>query len=532
MPQIAHRSRFWFFAALIGTGLVQAAVAALMTISIPMLPAAHERGQLGWLFAQLLWLALVLGLLRALDRVIAEQLGQQYVREVRQLLLRSALTSRNAPNLGITVARATNDLSAVRNWIALGIAPLLSGIPLVAGILVALALIHPLFMMGTLSSLVTFGIIIWLLTNRLFQATRELRRQRGKMAALIADTSSAAMSIRVAGGVDRELRRIDRHNERLIDGARQRATYSGAVRGLAFAASAAAMVVIGTLAAGLRLPTEVTTTAVLLTGIVATPLSDIGRVVEYRQAFLAARVVLDRPLRQAREELLAAKFAITAPPSDSSQLVVRGLEIDGQAVPDLYAQPGDRILVAGSDPHRQRHLLELLLGELRPAPGGIVSAGGVMLADAAPKLRRKLLGLASEPAAIERGTIERFVRYRTGDDRLDTTPLLEQVGIADVVAALPRGVRTQLRRGGQPLAPQHRAALKLARALAAEPPLLIVDRIQASLNEPGRRALDRIRATYPGIIIEFATNAAVIPAALSEQYQRWGVDPDLAYGSR
>src|SRR6185312_10285934 len=88
-------------------------------------------------------LVLLLGYGRYQERVLAEKLGQHYVAQLRVGLISHSMLASKVPSLGITVARASNDLSSVRNWVAQGIAPMLAGIPLVAISMAGLWMLHP-----------------------------------------------------------------------------------------------------------------------------------------------------------------------------------------------------------------------------------------------------------------------------------------------------------------------------------------------------------------------------------------------------
>src|SRR5690606_21463795 len=76
---------------------------------------------------------------------------------------------------------------------------------------------------------------------------------------------------------------------------------------------------------------------------------------------------------------------------------------------------------------------------------------------------------------------------------------LETVGLD--VDSLPRGARTPLRRGGEPLGRSDRARLALARAMYGTPPLLLIDGLEGDLDDDGRRMLDRVLSRYPGVVV-------------------------------
>ena len=92
-----------------------------------------------------------------------------------------------------SVARTTNDLSAVRSWIAMGIAPLVSGVPLLAGavlrgwywwgLLIGAAagvlLVHWLILQSLyrIGALCPYCMVVWVVTMTIFvAAVTSLRR--------------------------------------------------------------------------------------------------------------------------------------------------------------------------------------------------------------------------------------------------------------------------------------------------------------------------------------------------------------------
>ena len=66
---------------------------------------------------------------------------------------------------------------------------------------------------------------------------------------------------------------------------------------------------------------------------------------------------------------------------------------------------------------------------------------------------------------------------------------------------LPRGTRTRLRGGGDPLGRADRARLALARALYGTPPLLLVDGLEGDLDDAGRERLAELLRRYPGVVL-------------------------------
>lgn len=143
LPRLLARPRRRLLVGLVGTGGGQALLAALTAVAMPLLLEAGPVVARWAAGGALVLGAVALGLLRRVERVQAERLGQHYVQEVRSGLVASSLVERG-PALGVTVTRASNDLNSVRNWIALGIAPLCVAAPVLLGTALVLWLLEPL----------------------------------------------------------------------------------------------------------------------------------------------------------------------------------------------------------------------------------------------------------------------------------------------------------------------------------------------------------------------------------------------------
>lgn len=180
-----------------------------------------------------------MGATKYAERVLAERLGQDYVRELRGRLVSSALGGEGNPSLGITIARTTNDLTSIRSWVAQGIAPLVAAVPLVVGSVVVLALLHWTLAAATLMPLLMLALVLALVARRAYARARVLRRARGRLASRLADTLHARDGILATGGQHREQRRIDEDSRRVVDAAVARSRAAGVLQAAALTTAAA-----------------------------------------------------------------------------------------------------------------------------------------------------------------------------------------------------------------------------------------------------------------------------------------------------
>lgn len=542
LPRLLARGRGRPFVALLATGVGQAGLAGVTAVTMPVLLAPTTSGTgravtTGVLVAA----ALVLGLMRMLERRFAERLGQDYVQEMRAGLVAASLESARGPSVGITVARTTNDLSSIRNWVALGLAPVAVGVPVILGTTAALAWLHPVLAVAVLAPMAMLVVVLASLAPSAFRRARHLRKRRGRLAAHVADTVTAAAAIRTAGGVRRELRHVDRLGHEVAASAVRRATVAGWMRGAAVAAATTSMVAVAAAGAWSGVGAATVATALTVVGVLAGPVTDLGRVAEYRQSYQAARRILapalaDAHSAQAREQRRRTGSGATSGAehrhASGRGVHVSHLSLDRVGAPGLVATPGARVVLRSDEPERVSAVLDLLTGNPSGARGW-VRVAGCDLADLPSSQRRLLVGHAARGLALERGTIGRAVRYRDPSADQPVTEALLTVGLDRRIADLPEGERTRLRRGGEPLSVPERARLQVARALYGEPPLLVLDHIDDQLGADGRRMLRELLAGYPGVAV-LATEAADL---LLPDYRVWDLDapahahPVLADGS-
>lgn len=536
LPKLFAGRRRGLMALLIGTGLAMAVLAGASALLMTRLldGAAAAGAGFGPVVAGLAAAALGVGALRALERILAEKLGQDYIHGIRKGLVESALATDRGPSPGVTIARSTNDLSSVRNWIALGIAPLAVGIPMILGTAVALWFLAPALSAAVVVPLAVLTGGLALLARPAFHRARTLRQQRGRLAARLADTVIAAGTIRAAGGEAREVSQVDKAGRKVVDAAVHRAAIAGWIRGSAATGAALGSAAVAAVGVWQAVPTPTIAAGLTIVGMIAAPVADLGRVVEYRQNFKAARRILVPALAVAAEarEGRRRRGPGAIPPGPGAAAGTDGGDMPGSvlvtglsecrncAVPDLQAGPGDRIRIVSADPAAETRVLEKLIGA-RSDPDACTLIDGKSLLHSGGRTRRVLLGYAAAGTHLERGSIARSVRYRMPDlDPAAGTSALERMGLAERIARLPRGEQTQLKRGGEPLSTSERARLLLARAALGDPPLLVLNRIDAELDHAGTAVLADLVRDYPGVVL-FASDH---PGSVAGEYIEWNID--------
>ncbi len=507
LPALWAGTRRRHLVLLVLSGLGQAAaggVGALLLSDALNGSAARHRPLV---FALLMAAAVVVGLLRGAERVLAERLSQHYVQEIRLGLIRRNLADGAVKSLGVAVARTTNDLTSVKNWVSQGVAPLAVGIPLILGASVALILLAPLLAIAVVVPVAILLAAMGSLAPVAYRRSRTLRRHRGRLSSQVADTIMSTPAIRSAGGSDRELQRIAEISRGLVTAAIDRAKIAGALRGAAAATSAIAAAMVVGIGLTTTTATHTIAGALAIVGFLASPIHDLGRVAEYRQTFRAARRIIGPafeppPPQPDSSEGQAAESPDRSVPGLTAGVTAIGITLsDGRRMPTIHADPGDRIVMDTGDKRLTSEGLRRLVG-LDGTPDEAVLVNGRDLSAVGPKDLRRLVGYAAQGMMLVRGSVSRNVRYRcpeTGEE--EAARLLAAVGLARRIAELPQGTQSGLVHGGEPLTIPERARLLLARSLLNEPPLLVLDHLDADLGADGREVLRKILTDYPGVVV-------------------------------
>ncbi len=508
LPQFFVGERRGLLGILVGLGLAQAALGIAVAWAMISLQDAAKSTVLAVSIATLACATFAIGALRVHERGVSEKLGQSYVKDIRHELVRASLTPGGRTSLGITVARTTNDLTSVKNWVSQGIAPLAVTIPLMIGVLAGFALLDWRIACAALIPVVVLviGILLW--AKRAYTQSRALRKTRGAMASRIAQTVTAADSIVMAGGEHREIRNIDKVSEKVSSRAVERAETLGLLRSSGVVAASLMPLVVAVMGTLVSLDPAVVVAAMAIAGIASTSLTDMGRIVEFRQSYLAALAVLDPHLGEARKRRQASDtaFELTKREHSESPAIPEGAQgtaitLGGLLRSSIAIEDDEIVALRG-----ERTILESALariGGLEFPPEGHtdhIVVGETDLAALPGSERRDHLGIAKHDSLLERSSVWRAVRYRYPKaGKAETRDILEAVGLTS--ECFPRGFDTQIREGGKEFDADTRGRLLLARAMLGAPALLIIDGLEHGWDPTAGESLSEVLARYEGTCI-------------------------------
>ena len=150
--------------------------------------------------------------------------------------------------------------------------------------------------------------------------------------------------------------------------------------------------------------------------------------------------------------------------------------------------PGECVMVIGPSASGKTTLARLIMG-LWPASGGKVRLDGADVYTWNKEELGPYLGYLPQTVELFDGTIAENIARFGGVDLEEVKRVIREVGLVDMVNALPDGLHTRVGEDGAVLSGGQRQRVALARAIYSKPKLIILDEPNSSLDEAGELAL-------------------------------------------
>lgn len=158
----------------------------------------------------------------------------------------------------------------------------------------------------------------------------------------------------------------------------------------------------------------------------------------------------------------------------------------------LAVEPGGLVLVTGGNGAGKTTLARLLLGILEPSRGQIL-VDGIDLAQVSPEWwRKQVIYLPQEPRFLNGTLRENLLAANPDLDDAALTRLVDDSGLRDFVDRSPAGLNTEIAGNGDNLALGIRRRLALARALAHDGMVAIIDEPAEGLDREGMQRINAV----------------------------------------
>jgi ATP-binding cassette subfamily B protein len=413
---------------------------------------------------------------------------------------------------GWIIARLTSDVDAVSDVLSQGMPTLVSNVILLPAAVIALLIAD--WRLGLIAFVVLPPALI---LSRWFQRVSHSANveQRNRIAAVTAQIAESVAGMAVVQAFNRE-RRFQAEFDALNEANRAQSTYVQKIFSVFFPSiEFLGVIAMGTvLAVGSRFYGDGTLTigtlitAIYLLQLVFQPLQELSDIYGQLQSAGAAMVkiaaILDEePEIQNRPE--AKRLPRLEGDLDIDSVVFAyGKEPVLRGV-GFHMAPGACFALVGESGHGKSTLARLIGRHYDPDEGA-VRVDGHDLRDVNLRSYRRQLGVVLQDPFLFSGTIATNIRFAKPDATdEEVQEAAAAVGVDRVAARLSGGLDHEVREGGAGLSAGERQLISIARALLADPRILVLDEATSNIDRPTEvlieRALDRLLHGRTSIII-------------------------------
>lgn len=162
---------------------------------------------------------------------------------------------------------------------------------------------------------------------------------------------------------------------------------------------------------------------------------------------------------------------------------------------DLTLPAGQTTAVVGATGAGKSTLAKLLARFYDPTEGTVRLDGMDLRSLASIELRRGVVMVTQESFLFSGTVAENIAIGRPGATRAEVEQAAREIGAYEFITALPDGFDTDVRKRGGRISAGQRQLVAFARALLADPAVLILDEATSSLDVPGEQAVQHAMRT-------------------------------------
>jgi ABC-type multidrug transport system fused ATPase/permease subunit len=489
--------------AMIAVTLSGLAVPYLLKVAIDGGIGAKDMTVLTWVIVAFVGVSLVNLGASYLQTYLTSWVGEHVIYDLRRQLFahlqKLSLDFFSRQKTGWIVSRLTNDIDALDQLVTDGVTTLVTNSLTFVGAIAFLFILDWRLALATLTimPLLIGGTLVF--RSRSARAYAQVRNKIGDVSAHLQESISGIRVLKAFRREQSDYDKLDVANAAYRDANMRTVVQSGLYFPFVEFLSAAAVVIVlwygGTLIGGNTLEIGVLVAFIGYLNSFFDPLQQLSQLYNTFQASMAAvqkiYTVLDT-----EPDMLDAPDAVDLP-DVHGEVELRGVTFgyDPQKPVlhdvDLKIPAGRTVALVGATGAGKSTVIKLLARFYDPTEGAVLIDGHDLRQVTASSLREQLAVVPQE-AFLFSGSVMDNIRFaRPSADEDEVKRVARIVGVHDFVESLPEGYDTEVQEGGSALSTGQRQLISFARALLADPRILILDEATSSVDAESERRIER-----------------------------------------
>lgn len=422
--------------------------------------------------------------------------GQRVVSKLRRDLYahiqRMSLGFHQRVQVGELVSRLTNDIQVAENSVVLALPGLIAQPLTIIGSVIMLFSIHWKLALFSLAVLPLVALAITKFGERIRKTSRKIQTSLSSITTIVTENFSAIRIIKAFSKEDDEIRRFNHAVSLNFDAGMKNvqimATMTpvielfAALGGVAFFWYGGMEVIKGSLSTGDLVG------FIAYLGILTKPLSLISRDLNLMQRASGALERIFEILDQ--REVIDEKKEAIALEEIKGQVEFKNVSMSYTTTQDaavlhdisLKVKPGQVVAFVGESGAGKTTLVNLVPRFYDPVSGKI-TLDGYDLRDLALRSLRKQIAIVPQETILFQGTVAYNIAYVKPDATMEEIVLAAKYANADqFIQQLAEGYQTMVGERGQTLSGGQRQRIAIARAILADPKILILDEATSALD--------------------------------------------------
>lgn len=412
--------------------------------------------------------------------------------EVKEKLDRLPLKYFDGRTHGEILSRVTNDMDTIATTLQQSLTQLITSIVTVVGILVMMISISPLMTLIALVTLPANAILTVLIAKKSQVYFGKQQKSLGQLNGHVEEMFTGHMIVKAFGHEKRSIAQFESINGELFQAGWKAQFMSGIIMpALNFVNNLGYVFIC--VAGGILVAKK------------AIELGDIQAFIQYMRQFTQPIVqtanianIIQGTVASAERVFEILDEAEQEPDGDDA-LFVNKEEIKGEVIfegvsfrykedvpliddMNIHVKPGQKVAIVGPTGAGKTTMVNLLL-RFYELQGGRITIDGIDVKQMARGDLRSLFGMVLQDTWLYKGTIRENIGYSLEDVSPEKTEEAARAAHADhFIRSLPMGYDTELNEEASNISQGQKQLLTIARAILADPPILILDEATSSVD--------------------------------------------------